>query len=58
MCKETMLVYSRVVGYYSPLDQWNKGKKEEYKMRKTFNLNEMSEAIEEDDKNNLSIFTV
>ncbi len=22
--------YSRVVGYYRPVDQWNKGKQEEY----------------------------
>jgi hypothetical protein len=29
-------VYSRVVGYYRPVQQWNKGKVEEYKMRKEF----------------------
>lgn len=29
-------VYSRVVGYLSPLQEWNKGKKEEYEMRKEF----------------------
>lgn len=29
-------VYSRVVGYLRPVNQWNKGKKEEYKMRKEF----------------------
>jgi len=26
-------VYSRVVGYIRPVDQWNKGKQEEYKDR-------------------------
>ena len=26
--------YSRVVGFYRPISQWNKGKKEEFKERK------------------------
>ena len=30
-------VYSRVVGYLRPVQSWNKGKQEEFKMRKTFN---------------------
>lgn len=30
-------VYSRVVGYLRPVQSWNNGKKEEFKMRKTFN---------------------
>jgi len=29
-------VYSRVVGYIRPVEQWNKGKREEYKDRKEF----------------------
>jgi len=29
-------VYSRVVGYYRPVQQWNKGKEQEYKDRKDF----------------------
>ncbi|RKX71865.1 hypothetical protein DRP43_02125 [candidate division TA06 bacterium] len=28
--------YSRVVGYFRPVKNWNKGKKEEFKMRKEF----------------------
>jgi len=28
--------YSRVVGYFRPVQNWNKGKKEEFKMRKEF----------------------
>lgn len=28
--------YSRVVGYLSPVSQWNKGKQEEYRDRKTY----------------------
>ena len=29
-------VYSRVVGYLRPVQQWNKGKVSEYKARKVF----------------------
>ncbi len=29
-------VYSRVVGYLRPVSQWNNGKKQEFKKRKTF----------------------
>jgi len=29
-------IYSRVVGFITPLANWNKGKKEEYKDRKEF----------------------
>lgn len=30
-------VYSRVVGYLRPVQQWNEGKQEEFKERKVFN---------------------
>lgn len=29
-------VYSRIVGYLRPVGQWNVGKKEEFKDRKTY----------------------
>ena len=29
-------VYSRVVGYLRPVQNWNKGKKEEFAMRRTY----------------------
>ena len=32
--------YSRIVGYYRPVNQWNKGKKEEFKERKVFKTKE------------------
>ncbi|MFC1753424.1 ribonucleoside triphosphate reductase [Thermoproteota archaeon] len=35
-CKEETEVYSRVVGYYRPIGQWNKGKKEEFKDRQAY----------------------
>jgi Oxygen-sensitive ribonucleoside-triphosphate reductase len=31
-------VYSRVVGYFRPVQQWNKGKQEEFKDRKEFEV--------------------
>ncbi len=36
--KQKCEVYSRVVGYLSPVSEWNKGKKEEYKQREEFDL--------------------
>lgn len=35
-CQATCEVYSRVVGYLRPVQQWNKGKKEEFKNRKVY----------------------
>jgi ribonucleoside-triphosphate reductase len=37
-CGAESEVYSRVVGYLRPVKQWNYGKKEEFKMRKTFKV--------------------
>lgn len=31
-------VYSRIVGYLRPTQNWNKGKLQEFKDRKTYNL--------------------
>lgn len=31
-------IYSRVVGYLRPVQQWNDGKQEEWKKRKTYLL--------------------
>ncbi|MBB5021526.1 anaerobic ribonucleoside-triphosphate reductase [Desulfurispira natronophila] len=32
-------IYSRVVGYHSPTNHWNEGKKEEFGKRETFAVN-------------------
>ena len=37
-CEEKMETYSRVVGFFTPIYQWNKGKQHEFDMRKTFNV--------------------
>ncbi len=36
ICGATSEVYSRVVGYLRPVDQWNDGKQAEFNIRKTF----------------------
>ncbi len=33
-------VYSRVVGYLRPVNQWNRGKQQEFNDRKEFNVEE------------------
>jgi ribonucleoside-triphosphate reductase len=37
-CGAASEVYSRIVGYLRPVNQWNEGKVEEFKERKTFKL--------------------
>jgi anaerobic ribonucleoside-triphosphate reductase len=39
-CQEKTEIYSRVVGYIRPLDQWNEGKQAEFELRKNFNIDE------------------
>jgi len=41
-CRKDTEVYSRVVGYYRPIQNWNDGKQQEYKERIQFNLNKNS----------------
>jgi ribonucleoside-triphosphate reductase len=36
VCGTNCEIYSRVVGYLRPVDQWNDGKQAEYNLRKTF----------------------
>jgi len=35
-CKKECEVYTRIVGYFRPVNQWNDGKREEYRERKTY----------------------
>ena len=39
-CGEECEIYSRIVGYIRPVNQWNKGKQAEFKTRKTFKVEE------------------
>ncbi len=40
-CGEETEVYSRIVGYYSPIKRWNNGKKGEWADRKTFEVDNL-----------------
>ena len=40
-CGSECEVYSRIVGYIRPINQWNKGKQAEFRTRKTFNLEQI-----------------
>jgi len=44
VCGEPTEVYSRVTGYFRPVSNWNHGKKEEFKDRKLFNIEQASAA--------------
>ena len=37
-CGRTTEVYSRITGYYRPVQNWNDGKREEFKDRKVYNI--------------------
>ncbi len=45
ICGLTSEVYSRVVGYLRPVDQWNDGKQAEFSIRKTFDKSTMMNAV-------------
>ena len=40
-CNERMEVYSRVVGYFRPVQNWNPGKKQEFSERVVYNAEEL-----------------
>ena len=37
-CQERTEVYSRVCGFFRPVQQWNRGKREEFRERKTYKV--------------------
>lgn len=47
-CNQKCEVYSRVTGYYRPVQNWNKGKKEEFLDRVKFIITK--ETIKDDKK--------
>ncbi|MGM9873469.1 MAG: ribonucleoside triphosphate reductase [Bacilli bacterium] len=42
ICGETTEVYSRITGYYRPVQNWNDGKRQEFKERQVYDLNKSS----------------
>lgn len=53
-CNLKTEVYSRIVGYYRPVQQWNKGKLAEYTNRKTYKFS-MSKVKKFGDHENVVI---
>lgn len=49
MRKVPVEVYSRVVGYFRPVSQWNKGKQREFDNRYEYSPDELKKSLE--DKN-------
>ena len=44
-CDKKTEVYSRIVGYFRPVQNWNIGKKQEFKDRKEFKI-KLEKSIE------------
>ncbi len=54
VCKGTTEVYSRITGYYRPVQNWNDGKTQEYKERKVYDIANSTlkeKALEKDGSN-------
>ncbi len=43
-CKQKTEVYSRVCGFFRPVQQWNKGKQEEFSQRREYVVEHQSAA--------------
>jgi len=39
-CGQRCEVWARCTGYLRPVANWNRGKREEFRQRKTYNVNE------------------
>ena len=48
-------IYSRVVGYYRPVNQWNKGKQSEFADRKEYDVNALTLASEQTEKEAIAV---
>ncbi len=49
-CGSKTEIYSRITGYYRPIQNWNDGKVKEYEMRKEYDAKCVSEETKIDDK--------
>ena len=48
-------IYTRTVGYFRPVANWNLGKKEEFRLRKTLKIPNMKEIENECTRNSKNI---
>jgi len=49
ICGEEAEVYSRITGYYRPVKNWNDGKAQEYKQRKSYDMKNSKMKCEENE---------
>ena len=47
ICGKPTEVYSRITGYYRPVQNWNKGKTQEFADRKTYSISGLGRSIKE-----------
>lgn len=53
-CGEEAEIYSRITGYYRPVKNWNDGKAQEYKHRKSYDMK--SSCLKEEEKEGIFLF--
>ena len=46
ICGEHTEIYSRITGYYRPVQNWNEGKTKEYQMRKSYEVSDKTEGLD------------
>ena len=46
-CGAKCEIYSRIVGYFRPVAQWNIGKRQEFNDRKNFNISNLNNNLNE-----------
>jgi len=45
VCGKGTEIYSRITGYYRPVQNWNDGKAQEFKDRRTYNVNKINKKL-------------
>ena len=55
-CGEEAEVYSRITGYYRPVKNWNDGKAQEYKQRKSYDMKCSKKKVAKKDKSEDGIY--
>jgi len=57
-CGETTEVYSRITGYYRPVQNWNAGKTQEFKARKVYDVGSGAAKPEETESSDYKIMLI
>ena len=48
-------VFSRVTGFFRPVQSWNKGKTEEFRQRKKYSFAQAAEKVDETSRNTKTV---